>query len=156
MREFTTSVEQATDSQKAGEPETVKIDGYEVTFQPPDTNHIVLLTAALESSAGQHNLAATLINAFFALIENPADSAHFRARLFDPKDTFGLDTISEVMMGLLEEWSARPTQSSPTSSSQRQSTGRTSRATHSGQGSHRGTTLSPVGAPSPTDGSGDE
>jgi hypothetical protein len=153
MREFVTSAEKA-DAPEAGEPIPIKIDGREIVFNAPDTNQLILLTAAIEASESSGVLAATLINSFFAMIENDEDQSHLRARLFNSKDHFGLDTITEVMSSLMEEWSGKATPSSSDSSTSPPRTGSTSKGTHSGRAFHRGPTHSPSGATSSNGGSG--
>jgi hypothetical protein len=152
MREFVTSAEKA-EAPEAGESQTVKIDGREVTFNAPDTNQLILLTAAIEASENSGILAATLINSFFAMIESDEDQSHLRARLFNSKDHFGLDTITEILSSLMEEWSGKATRPSSGSSFSPPPTGSTSRETHSGRAFHRGPTHSPSGAPSSNGGS---
>lgn len=48
---------------------------------------------------------------------------HFRDRLLDPEDELDLDDALEVLAGLAEEWSGRPTTSPSGSTSGRRSTG---------------------------------
>ena len=153
MREFVTSAQNADDAVLGGETIHLKIDGREISFNAPDANQLVLMTAAIESSANTGVLAAAMTNAFFGLIENPQDSAHLRARLFDARDPFGLDTMAEVLSSLMEEWSGKATQSSSDSSSPPQAHGSTSRARHSGAAFHRGASPSHSGAPSSSAGS---
>lgn len=152
MREFTTSARTA-ESAPAGTPQPVKIDGREILLNPPDSNQLVLVLAVLESSKGDAALAATILNTFFSLIEEDEDAAFLRSRLFDSKDAFGLDTISEILREVLQEWSARPTQRSSGSSPSPQQHGSTSRGMHSGQAFHRGPSHSTAGAPSSNGGS---
>jgi hypothetical protein len=148
MREFVTAAKGADEAPEAGPQIAFKIDGREITFNPPDTNHLVLLTAAIEASGTSASLAATMINAFFAMIEDYEDSSWMRSRLFDPHDAFGLDTISDVMAALMEEWSGKDTSSSSDSSTSPPTTGSTSRGMHSGQTHHFGPGISVDGASS--------
>jgi hypothetical protein len=152
MREFITSAQNG-DVEPTGEEQTIKIDGREVTFRSPNPSQIVLIVAAIESSAQSVSLAAAMINAFFSIIKNPADASHLRGRLFDSEDAFDMVNIAEIMSALMEEWSGKATPPSSEQSSSQPPTGRTSRATHSGQAFHRGPSHRPNGAPSSSDGS---
>jgi hypothetical protein len=156
MREFITSAKNAESAQLGGPTVDLKIDGREIKFNAPDANQLVMMTAAIESSANTGVLAAAMINSFFSLIDDQQDASHLRARLFDPRDPFGLETIGEVMASLVEEWSDRPTQGTSVSSSPPPTHGSTSKARPSGSAFHRGPSPSHSGAPSLSAGSGAE
>lgn len=155
MREFTTSAQQAEEHERVGEPITIKVDGREIVFNPPNTDHLVLMIAAIEASAQGVQLAASMMNSFFALIAEDRDRSHLKGRLFDPTDSFSMITVADILSGLIEEWSqSRPTQSSPGSSFSPPPGGSTSRGMHSGPARrHRGPSHSPGGSPSSTVGS---
>ena len=138
VKAFVTSAVNPDATQRAGEPITVSVDGREVTFNAPDSNQVVLLAAAIEGTAKDTALAATLINAFFAMIATNRDVAYFKGRLFDSDDSFALNNVSDILSYLLEEWSARPTESSPASSGLPSNGGKTSKGKRHGHKSGSG------------------
>lgn len=118
MREFITAVTAESESlegteETIGSPITYKIDDREVTFTPPTTSQIAMVLAL--EGADLRDMIAGFLNFFFGLLEKK-DETHFRRRLFDGKDPFGVVQIRDIAMSLVEEWSARPTQA-PTASS---------------------------------------
>lgn len=144
---ITSATDPEQPTQSAGEPITVAIDDREITFNPPDTNQTLLIMAAVEGSSTDGSLAATMINAFFHMVQDDRDVGHLRGRLFNSKDPFSLSDVSAVLMYLMETWSNRPTESSSDSSSSRRAHGKTSKGKRHGAGSTSGTVLSPAGAP---------
>lgn len=117
MREFTTAInadQPGEDDESFGFPIESKVDDYLVTFQPPSSGQIAMLFAI--SGARFIEQAGTFINFFFSILPDENAKNHFRARLFDSEDPFGPTAISHIVRGLMEEWSANPTESEPTSS----------------------------------------
>lgn len=123
MREFTTAAAEQHE-ESLGEPITVKIDGHEVTFNGASTGQISMLAAMM--AADEMEMMSTVINLFFGLLAEEADRIRFRKRLFKRDDPFGPADVMEIVMGLVEEWTARPTQAPSDSSSQRATSGRKS------------------------------
>jgi hypothetical protein len=145
VKAFVTSAN-TEESAPAGEPITVSVDGREITFNAPDINQVVLLTAAMEGASTDAGLAATMLNAFMYMIDTDRDAAHIRGRLFNSRDKFDLGNVSEIMAYLLETWSNRPTGSSSDASPSRSNGGKKSKARRHGHGSPSGTATSPNGA----------
>lgn len=160
-----TFVSSATATAEADTPDlerTVEIDGLEVTFHLPDINQVVLSTMMIEQATSNVEAGAALINIFFGLIkpeeiprgldgeevDEDDDGPMFtdftarklQARMMDPNDKFGIETIAEVMMWLMEEWSSRPTTPSSRSAASPSKPGKTSKAKQRGGGSTRGST----------------
>jgi hypothetical protein len=155
MREFSTAVRPAAESSDAEtiKPVTIKIDGYTVTFRGANSGQISMALAAGHAGTMTESI-AVVINLFFALLhDNPQTGAtgnpkynmdtgqpvwdvgsgarsasHFRHRLFDSNDEFGPEVISEVVRGLIEEWTGNPTQSPTGSTPGQGKTGSTSTA----------------------------
>ena len=132
MREFNTAAWAAQQTEKTDEtfgfPIEVPIDGRKVKFIGASTASISLVIASSQADVIQKVAAVT--NFFFALVEKSEDKDWLRARLWDNNDPFGVGMIEAISMALIEEWSARPTQSASDSSSSPEPVGRKSTAKH--------------------------
>ena len=129
MKQFQTAV-QANVEAKTGEtlPDVqIEHDGRVITFVGPTTSELALIMSTDLASIGVQ--VSTTLNFFFGLIKDVRDVDYFRRRLFDRTDSFSADGIVDILMYLVEEWSARPTQQPSDSSPQQQPTGSTSTAT---------------------------
>lgn len=146
MREFNTAVwaqeqqDQGNTDEGIGFPIDVPIDGRKVRFIGATTSGISLVVAA--SQAPLTDKVATVTNFFFSLVEKQEDKDWFRQRLWDNKDPFGIGMMEAISLALIEEWSARPTQSASDSSASPPSTGRKSTARHRSGASTRSTSAS--------------
>lgn len=109
MKQFRTSAKNADPEAPIGEPLTVDIDEREITFLPPTSGQIAILLAGSDETHTDMESAAALINFFFSMIESDSDSTYMRKRLFDRRDPFGIDEISELIDYVMGEWSATPT-----------------------------------------------
>lgn len=112
MKEFTTAVKAvaATGEGVVGEPIHAKVDGREITFNPPTEGALAVLLAASAGLMPDMEAAANFINFFFSLVDDK-DSRYLRQKLFSEEDPFGMEEIKDITMWLIEEWSARPTKS---------------------------------------------
>lgn len=142
----------ASESVPAGDDQTVMIEDRKITFLAPTTSHIVLMSSILEGAKDEARRASIIINWFFSMLDDPLDRGYFETRLFDHKDPFDLVNITEVIDYLMEQWSARPTQPSSTSSGSPKPGGKKSTGKRHGPGHHRGRSTSGSGAPSSTGG----
>lgn len=134
MKEFTTAVANRP-SKDTGEdavthPVTVKIDDREVTFRGATSSELFMLMAAISDTGTLSESIATSINVLYQLMEED-DRRWLKRRLFDPTDPMGPDDIAEYIGYLIEEWSARPTESPGDSSSSPSRTGQNSTARRS-------------------------
>lgn len=122
MREFTTAAAAVeNDGDTFGKDVTIKIDGREVRFLPATEGQLAMVLSTDSMPVMQKISVA--VNFFFGLIRDGRDSDYFKARLFDRKDPFGAEQISEIVTALIEEWTGNPTQSSSDSTGSQDSTG---------------------------------
>lgn len=112
MKEFTTAAKAVAASNEGvvGEVLVAKVDGREVTFNPPTEGQMAVLLAASAGLMSDAEAAANIINFFFSLVGDD-DSRYLRQKLFHSEDPFGLEEIKDITMWLIEEWSGRPTKS---------------------------------------------
>lgn len=112
MKEFVTAARAVAASGEGavGEELHAKVDGREITFNPPTEGQMAVLLAASAGLMGDAEAAANIINFFFSLVSEE-DSRYLRQKLFHTDDPFGMDEITQITMWMIEEWSARPTKS---------------------------------------------
>jgi hypothetical protein len=109
------------------EPLTFSIDGEEFTAYPPSAGQMAMLIAAQADSRDASESIAAIIDFLDGILDEDAQ-AMYRRRLLDREDPFDFDTVNDIVEGLVEEWSARPTKSPSASSSSRRSAGSRSTA----------------------------
>ena len=78
-------------------------------FQPSNGQLAVLLASVSSTQQWTHQVAG-VINFFDAVLDENS-SSYITRRLLDRQDQFGIDEVQEIIEWLVEEWSARPTQS---------------------------------------------
>lgn len=126
MREFQTAVNEELANPEESEANRrelhTKIDGKAVTLYPLTASQLIVVAFNLDSGSIMAN-AAGILNAFFGMLKTDQQIRHYKARLWDDKDAFGVEMISEVMREALAEWTGNPTQSSGASSSSLEPTG---------------------------------
>jgi len=136
MREFFTA---AQENEVEVDPEdvvTFKHDDREVTFYKPTAAQFAILSSASVNSS-EFEAAGTYLALFFEMAEEDT-ARYFRSRLFDRNDPFDIDSeggIQDIMMALIEEWSARPTKQPSDYQPPRSTTGKSSTATSSAKAS---------------------
>lgn len=130
LKQFTTAARERAERPKPtegfGRTIKVEIDGREIAFGGVSSGQMLAMIAM--EAQGETARIATIINFFFSIIEKESDRAFLKSRLFDPEDEFGEEIVSDVVIHVLEEWGARPTQPSSDSSTTQQSTGESSTA----------------------------
>lgn len=127
MREFTTALTSGTSEEPAvAKAVTVVIDGREVTFLGPNTEELTLLMTAVSDTGTLDSAVSTSLNIIFDLIEKPEDARWFKGRLLDRRDPLNIATVTDIVVYLIEEWFARPTESQSDSSDSPPSTGQRS------------------------------
>src|SRR5690606_35790194 len=127
MREFTTALTSGTSEEPAvAKAVTVVIDGREVTFLGPNTEELTLLMTAVSDTGTLDSAVSTSLNIIFDLIEKPEDARWFKGRLLDRRDQLNSATVTDIVVYLIEEWFARPTESQSDSSDSPPSTGQRS------------------------------
>lgn len=94
---------------------------------PPSPGQMAMLISAQAESRDVTESVAAIIDFLDGILDEDAQ-AMFRRRLLDRDDSFDFDTVNEIVEGLIEDWSARPTTSSSVSSSSRKSAGSRSTA----------------------------
>lgn len=117
MREFTTAARRAAPSAIEGaEPIEFNLDGDVFTAYPPSPGQLALLISAQADSREVTESIAAVIDFLNGILDEDAQAV-FRRRLLDREDPFDFDSVNEIVEGLIEEWSARPTQPSSDSPS---------------------------------------
>jgi len=142
MKEFVTAVERDDDPQLAddvtfmvrGIPDLV--DDREVTAHSPTSGQLTLFMAVAGDTIDTPEAMATSINFLFSLLD-PSDYSYLKRRLLKRDDPFGAKEIADILIYLIEEWSARPTQSPSDSPTSRSRGGRSSTARRSSAASTR-------------------
>ena len=125
MREFSTAAAAVeTDGDTFGKDVTIKIDGREVRFLPATEGQLAMVLSTDAMPVMQKISVA--VNFFFGLIRDGRDVDYFKSRLFDRKDPFGAEAISEIVSALIEEWTGNPTQASSDSTESQDDTGESS------------------------------
>lgn len=128
MREFKTAARKAAPTIfDDAEPIEFTIDGETFTAYPPSSGQMALLVAAQADSRDVSESMAAIIDFLDGILDEDAQ-AMYRRRLLDRDDPFDFDTVNDIVEGLIEEWSARPTKSPSASSSSRKSAGSRSTA----------------------------
>jgi hypothetical protein len=128
VREFKTAGRRATSAfGDEAEPITFTIDGEEFTAYPPSTGAMAMMLAAQAESRDVTENVAGLID-FYDGILDEAGRERFRERLMDRDDPFDFEMVNEIVEGLMEEWSGRPTRSPSASSTSQRSGGSKSTA----------------------------
>lgn len=128
MREFKTAARQGAPAAFDGaEPIPFKVDGEEFMAYPPSPGQMAMLISAQAESRDVTESVAAIIDFLDGILDEDAQ-AMFRRRLLDRDDPFDFDTVNEIVEGLIEDWSARPTMSPSASSSSRKSAGSRSTA----------------------------
>jgi len=127
MKQFTTAMKEGSDGDMFadGEPIEFAIDGDTFIATPPSSTQFALFMASQASTRTTADKMAGVID-FIDWMLSDEDRLHLRARLLDRDDALDYDLLCEVMEGLVEEWSARPTRSPSDSPQSPQSTGRRS------------------------------
>lgn len=120
MKEFATAVAAKVQAEEDGNqaiagPETVKIDGREITFNGPTAGQIIMMLAVTDG-AEPTTVIGTAVNVLFELCEKEEDKRWLRSRLLSSKNYLSPEVLSEVITYLTERWFARPTQSADGSS----------------------------------------
>lgn len=128
MREFTTAARKSAPTFiEDAQPIEFVIDGETFTAYPPSPGQMAMLIAAQADSRDVSESMAAIIDFLDGILDEDAQ-AMYRKRLMDRNDPFDFDTVNEIVEGLVEEWSARPTKSPSVSSSSRRTAGSRSTA----------------------------
>jgi hypothetical protein len=128
VREFKTAARTAAPSAfDDAEPIEFSIDGESFMAYPPSPGQMAMMISAQAESRDVTESVAAIIDFLDGILDDDAQ-AMFRRRLLDRDDPFDFDTVNEIVEGLIEEWSARPTMSPSVSSSSRKSVGSRSTA----------------------------
>lgn len=125
MREFTTQAQEAAARENDfGEDITIKYDGREIEILAAGEGALAMLLAS--DGAPLTSKIAASINFFFSILKNSTDEDYFKQRMFDRDDPFGGNEVAELVQGIIEEWTADPTQSSSDSTGSLDRTGESS------------------------------
>jgi hypothetical protein len=122
VREFKTAGRRAATVIEDAEPIEFKVDGDVFTAYPPTAGQMAMMLAAQADSRDVPENVAGVIDFFDGLLDDEGRDT-FRRRLLDRDDPFDFDMVNEIMEGLMEEWSARPTKSPSVSATSQRSGG---------------------------------
>lgn len=139
MKDFITAVKDVEDQDEGTDGQIVfMVDDWEVTAYRPGTGQLGVLMAMTLNTSETEQIAG-IIN-FFASVLDDASHHHLVRRMLDRRDPFGIEEVTEIMQGLVEEWTGHPTQ---------QPTASTRSSGQSGSASTRRTTKSTSSAKRP-------
>ena len=124
MKSFTTSARERESALDGAEPLPFELDGVEMTLHPPTAGQLAVILNAQSSGSPTQQIGAVID--FCNAILDDQGARHFRQRLLDGDDPFDVEDVQDIIEWAMDEWSARPTQSSSDSSSSQESTGRSS------------------------------
>lgn len=122
MRDIQTSKAQSSATFENDVPITFHIDDDEVTAHPPTEGQLALVMASM-SDEGSPTMVSEVLSFFFGMFDE-GDAAVLRERM--RKGTLPMDSVSEIIEALIEEWSKRPTKSPSDSTPSRRRTGKSS------------------------------
>jgi hypothetical protein len=122
VREFKTAGRRSKPAFEDAEPIEFKVDDDVFVAYPPSAGQMALMLAAQADSRDAAESVAGIIDFFDGMLEEDARET-FRRRLMDRDDPFDFDMVNDIMEGLIEEWSARPTKSPSVSATSRGSGG---------------------------------
>lgn len=128
MLEFTTAVKDA--EVEEGEEDVIEydLDGVLMTAYRPTGGQFAMLMAMTTKYSSDQEATAGLIT-MFVNIHDEEGQSHLANRLFDRKDPFDIEDVDRILKALIEDWSARPTESPSDSASSPPSTGQKSTRT---------------------------
>lgn len=121
MLEFTTAVKE-TEGAAEEEPIEYDLDGVLMTAYRPSGGQFAMLLAMTSKFSTDEEAVAGLVT-MFVNIHDADGQNHIANRLFDRKDPFDVDDVDRILRGLVEVWSARPTEPPSDSPSSRPRTG---------------------------------
>lgn len=123
MRTFNTVDRPVGDSPfENAKPVTFTIDDDTFTAYPPTESQVAYMLSSQARGRDVTDSIAGVIDFFDGILDKHAQEV-FRRRLLDREDPFDFAMVREIIEGLMEEWTARPTKPSRGSTSSRRSTG---------------------------------
>lgn len=127
MKEFTSAVEEV-EREDAGEdaiqPVKFKLDGREMTANPPTDGQLVFIMAAMGRGQSNQQRLAAMVNIMMEVLD-PEDQDYFEGRLLtrETKERIGFKTIEDVFEFIVEQWFGTPTEGPSDSAAPPQSDG---------------------------------
>lgn len=104
MREFKTAAKQANHDTME-----FKIDDdVLVSLRPTESQLVTFMATQVSDLRSEGEQIASFIDFADAIME-PEAKRYIQRRLFDREDPFDHEALSAIVMGLIEEWSQRPT-----------------------------------------------
>jgi len=122
VKEFVTALKAVTEEDESIE---FTLDGHVITCYRPSAAQFAVAAASVSRHRPVEEKLAGIID-FFVEILDEDSRGYIEGRLLDRNDPFGLDEVDDIMGWMVEEWSARPTQSPTGSTPSRQNGGRKS------------------------------
>jgi hypothetical protein len=90
--------------------------------RPTDGQIAVLMATTNAKHLTEGEMVAGIINFFASTLDDQTHN-YITNKLLDRKDPFGLLEVQDIIQWMMEEWSARPTKSSPASTQSQRSDG---------------------------------
>lgn len=113
MKEFITravEVDAEEHEKGGGEKQTYpfKVDGRVCTSYAPTSGQLGVFTALISDINGWQTQSAGIINFFLGIMDEGTKS-YLATRLLDRNDPFEIDDVRDIMINLMQEWTANPT-----------------------------------------------
>lgn len=126
MKEFTTAAAEAEKPEGAeDEGMEFSVDGVLCHCYKPNDGQLAFLMATTGRHSNEQEQIAGIINFFVAVLDDQSHDFLVK-KMLDRDDDFGILEVQEIMQWMVEEWTARPTQSPSASTPSRRSGGRKS------------------------------
>ena len=127
MRSFTTEGQTSAPFNEDVGPLKFLLDDVEYTALPPTETQFALMMAAMSDDRPTEEGIAAILDFFLGMF-SPEEAAMLKQRLRDRDDPFNFQNMYDILAGVVEEWTERPTKPSNASTPSRPSTGRKSTA----------------------------
>lgn len=110
-----------------------------ITFLSPNSTEFTYITMNLASHNQMFTAVAASLDIILGLIEDDTDRRWLGTALLDRENPLDIEYVTDIVLYLIEEWTARPTREPSGSSRSRQRTGKPSTAVRHRKPSARST-----------------
>jgi hypothetical protein len=121
-KSFSVAARRANDQEAETMPFNVDGTDQELYIRTPKEGQIALVMSVMGGYAEGSDQVATVINVFMNMLTEES-AGIIRRRLLDMDDEFDLENVMDILSWAVEEAAARPTKSSPASTSSRPTSG---------------------------------
>ena len=127
IKEFEFGARESESEDEIEAPITFKVDGEEWKAYQPTSGQVAIWFSVSTDRASSQERIAGIIDFFLGVLDDVGRHSASR-KLMDREDDFEIEQLMEIMSWLMEQWSARPTESSSASTPSRRTGGRKSTA----------------------------